>query len=65
MNIIQRSIAGAFFVLIASPVLQAQAKGNPALDKGVDDSDLALMASPEDGMYGDQSSVDAISSAGK
>jgi hypothetical protein len=40
-------------------------KGNPALEKGVDDSELALMVSPEDGMYGDPTSVDAISSAGK
>ena len=32
MNIIQRSIAGAFFVLIASPVLQAQATAPPKME---------------------------------
>jgi hypothetical protein len=32
MNIIQRSIAGGFFVLIASPVLQAQATAPPKME---------------------------------
>ena len=32
MNIIHRSIAGAFFVLIASPVLQAQATAPPKME---------------------------------
>jgi hypothetical protein len=32
MNIIQRSIAAAFFVLIASPVLQAQATALPTVE---------------------------------
>jgi len=32
MNIIQKSIAGAFFVLIAAPVLQAQATAPPKME---------------------------------